>query len=324
MSCQAPCGPLKERHSPFLNQFMCHLFWRRSCWCRWPQKRVFLSTDVVFNKFGHISGKEVFTWFESSPLQEIWAGRKVDCMVHSSKWIRTQVFVTRSFLGDEWHASQSWRCHCSSQWWKILHELQSCSTSDEFSNLVQLKSDVIAGLGYSKVYTSEIRSKDEIVQCLLKQAFVFSVHAEVEQFWHGLNSVGGLWHLLRGSPKLFGTVLGDGRAKLNANVFKQLYNIVFSDQGSNQKDKDLEEVLIQELTLEDLLVFITRADAIPPLGFDYPLVIAFYDMDANSRRLPWSSTSSLTLNLPRGFEDAQQFNALISNALLNCYGFGKG
>ena len=36
---------------------------------------------------------------------------------------------------------------------KILHELQSYSTSDEFSNLVQLKSDVIAQLGYSKVYT---------------------------------------------------------------------------------------------------------------------------------------------------------------------------
>ena len=73
-----------------------------------------------------------------------------------------------------------------------------------------------------------------------------------------------------------------------------------------------------------LIVFITGADAIPPLGFDYPIVIAFYDMDANSRRLPWSSTCSLTLNLPRSFEDAQQFNALNSNALLNCYGFGKG
>lgn len=126
------------------------------------------------------------------------------------------------------------------------------------------------------------------------------------------------------SPKLFGTVLGYGRTKLNANVFKQLCNIEFSDQGPNQKDKDLEEGLVQELTLEDLLVFITGADAIPPLGFDYPIVIYFYDMDANSRRLPWSSTCSLTLNLPRGFEDAQQFNALISNALLNCYGFGKG
>lgn len=33
--------------------------------------------------------------------------RKVDCMVHSSKWIRTQVFVTRSFLGDELCASRT-------------------------------------------------------------------------------------------------------------------------------------------------------------------------------------------------------------------------
>ena len=129
-------------------------------------------------------------------------------------------------------------------------------------------------------------SKDEIVQCLLKRAF--SVHAEVEQFLHGLNSVGELGHLLMGSPKLFGKVLTDCRAKLNVNIFKQLYNIEFSNQGSNQKDKeektvycfelflqDLEEGLIQELTLEDLLIFITGADAIPPLGFDYPIVIAF-------------------------------------------------
>lgn len=102
-----------------------------------------------------------------------------------------------------------------------------------------------------------------------------------------------------GSPKLFGKVLSDGRAKLNANIFKQLYNIEFSNQGSNQKEKeektvycfelflqDLEEGLIQELTLEDLLIFITGADTIPPLGFDYPIVIAFYNMDAKSRRLP--------------------------------------
>lgn len=69
----------------------------------------------------------------------------------------------------------------------VLKDLQSCSSSADFSALVQMKADVIAGHGYSQIYTSDVSSKDEIIHCLLKQAFVFSVHAEIEQFWDGLN-----------------------------------------------------------------------------------------------------------------------------------------
>ena len=218
----------------------------------------------------------------------------------------------------------------------VLTDLQSCSSSAEFTALVEKKADVIAGCGYSQIYTSDISSKDEIIHCLLKQAFVFSVHAEIEQFWDGLNSIGKFGEVVRESPELFAAVLGDGQVKLNSIAFKKLYNIDFSDDGSNQRDKeektiycfelflqDLEEDLIPDLSLEDLLIFITGADAIPPLGFDDPIVISFYDMEGNVKRLPWSSTCALTLNLPRGMNDPQEFNALISNALQNCYGFGK-
>lgn len=218
----------------------------------------------------------------------------------------------------------------------VLTDLQSCSSSVEFTALVEKKADAIAGCGYSQIYTSDISSKDEIIHCLLKQAFVFSVHAEIEQFWDGLNSIGKFGDILRESPELFAVVLGDSKVKLNSIAFKKLYNIDFSDDGSNQRDKeektiycfelflqDLQEDLIPDLSLEDLLIFITGADAIPPLGFDNPIVISFYDMEGNLKRLPWSSTCALTLHLARGIDDPQEFNALISNALQNCYGFGK-
>ena len=52
--------------------------------------------------------------------------------------------------------------------------------------------------------------------------------------------------------------------------------------------QDLEEGLMKELTLEDLHIFITGADAIPPLSFDDPIVIAFHYMNSKSRTLPWS------------------------------------
>ena len=80
-----------------------------------------------------------------------------------------------------------------------------------------------------------------------------------------------------------------------------MYNIDFSDDGSNQRDKeektiycfelflqDLEEDLIPDLSLEDLLIFITGADAIPSLGFDDPIVISFHDKEVHVKRLPWS------------------------------------
>ena len=38
---------------------------------------------------------------------------------------------------------------------------------------------------------------------LLKQAFVFSVHAEMEQFMDGMNTIGKLGDLVKGSSNLF-------------------------------------------------------------------------------------------------------------------------
>lgn len=39
---------------------------------------------------------------------------------------------------------------------KILYEVQSCSTSDEFNTLIQLKADAIAAHGCSKIYASDM------------------------------------------------------------------------------------------------------------------------------------------------------------------------
>ena len=41
------------------------------------------------------------------------------------------------------------------------------------------------------------------MNCLLKQAFVFSADAEIEQFWDGLNSIGKFGDVFRESPALF-------------------------------------------------------------------------------------------------------------------------
>jgi hypothetical protein len=76
-----------------------------------------------------------------------------------------------------------------------------------------------------------------------------------------------------------------------------------SEEGSNQRRKedttiycfeiflqDLEEGVVPGLSLEDLLVFITGADCLPPLGFGNNITVDFYDFEENSRRRPYAST----------------------------------
>lgn len=69
-----------------------------------------------------------------------------------------------------------------------------------------------------------------------------------------------------------------------------------------------------ELPLTDILVFWTGADTVPPCGFESSLNVAFFSQDAStgrltqeppSRRLPSSSTCSLTLSLPRDVGDPE-------------------
>lgn len=85
------------------------------------------------------------------------------------------------------------------------------------------------------------------------------------------------------------------------------------------------EVNSEELhvTFKDLLKFITGADAIPPLGFTHPLNIYFFDQDKEGTRLPYASTCALNLSLPRGHDNPESFEELMSNSLFNSYGFGK-
>ncbi|XP_067046010.1 uncharacterized protein [Acropora muricata] len=137
------------------------------------------------------------------------------------------------------------------------------------------------------------------------KVFFFSVHAEIQQFHKGLNSISGFGDLVMNNPGIFKTVLGAGNQKLSAQSFKKFYSIVYSGKGSNDRDKedkkiycldlylqDLEEEEVNGVTLEDLLVFTTGADTVPPLAFDGPILIEFYETEENVKRYPWSSTNA--------------------------------
>ena len=65
------------------------------------------------------------------------------------------------------------------------------------------------------------------------------------------------------------------------------------------------------------------ADTVPPLGFHDPIAIEVYDIVNKVRRLPWSSTCAIDLQIPRGYDDPEKFRDLTTQSLLECNGFGK-
>ena len=220
---------------------------------------------------------------------------------------------------------------------EILDEAVNCSTEETFSAFVKKYSEKIAQYGYPKVYVCSLLDKDEMVESLLKQCFVYSVHTEISQFFQGLNSIGNLGDMIIGNKLLFDTILNNQHPRLTKAVFMSLCEYNRSEEGSNKREEedktiysfevflqDLEEGEVPCLSLEDLLVFITAADCVPPLGFDKLVTIDFYDFDGNVRRRPHVSTCGLYFFLPRGFENPTAFSNFMKEALLDCHGFGKG
>ncbi len=70
-------------------------------------------------------------------------------------------------------------------------------------------------------------------------------------------------------------------------------------------------------------LFVTAADSIPPLGFQQKCQVEFYDQEEPTRRIPNAPTCALTLYLPRGVLEEEEFRELMFLAIKGSLGFGK-
>ena len=146
---------------------------------------------------------------------------------------------------------------------KILKAIEASTSEKEFAEVIETS-------GYSKIYTANLANKDDMVHILVKQHFVYGVHAEYAQFIEGMNTVGNFGDVVWANKSVFDNILSNKQDKLTAAEFKSLYELNTSEQGSNSRQqeestiycyevflKDLEEGERDDPTLEDLLVLIT-------------------------------------------------------------------
>ncbi|KAK3725848.1 hypothetical protein QZH41_020584 [Actinostola sp. cb2023] len=211
-------------------------------------------------------------------------------------------------------------------------------------SFVEKRADFIAVQGYQSIYTAKKEHSKMIKQALLKQYLFYRISSEIQQFENGLNDVGGLWNLIQLNAEEFYSLFTFVPTEMSRSAFKSLCKIDWSPVGSNKRQREDATIYCWELFLKqiedgqlnykmnseeqqvyfkELLKFITGADAVPPLGFRYPLTIQFFEQEKESTRLPYASTCGLELYLPRGHEDSESFVALMCNSLFNSCGFGK-
>ena len=78
---------------------------------------------------------------------------------------------------------------------------------------------------------------------------------------------------------------------------------------------------INEVTLEDILKFITGCPTIPIIGFERKILVKFeHDCPDNCNCYPVASTCSLEITLPCHCKDYQAFTAMMTGAIKNCGG----
>ena len=75
---------------------------------------------------------------------------------------------------------------------------------------------------------------------------------------------------------------------------------------------------VVDFKFEDLLIFLTGADCLPPPGFSDRCSINFYDQEPGVKRIPFAS-----LFLPRGMECETEFRELMGLELRGSLDFGK-
>ncbi|XP_052008021.1 G2/M phase-specific E3 ubiquitin-protein ligase-like [Xyrauchen texanus] len=216
-----------------------------------------------------------------------------------------------------------------------LEKVVRCGTNEELEELKCTLGDWIADCGVPNIYTASLRDLPTIHGQIVTHYLYHRVASMVQQFIAGMNSCGQMWEMVAMNWREFLPLFTNAQEKLSRNDIRNLFTISWSPQGSNHREQEEETVFhwecwlmsIQEedmdISFEDLLVFVTGADSVPPLGFPHKCQLDFYNQEDGSCRIPYSSTCSLCLFLPRGVTEEEEFKRLMFLALKGSLGFGK-
>ncbi|XP_062407242.1 G2/M phase-specific E3 ubiquitin-protein ligase-like [Sardina pilchardus] len=188
-----------------------------------------------------------------------------------------------------------------------LIKIQEATTVQEARSAVAEAADSLSIIGALR-YVSSLEEKNSLVQSAADFFVTGRMATALDQFAEGLKTLGVLEEL-RKNPTLFYNMFVSEEIPLQAKDLCTLFDVDFSVQGSNRRDRENSTIcfwrdwLIEieggecsPVTLEKVLEFASGASAVPPLGFPERPLIQF--LHEGNRVFPEANTCIVVLRLP--------------------------
>ncbi|CAL8378000.1 unnamed protein product [Gadus morhua 'NCC'] len=172
-----------------------------------------------------------------------------------------------------------------------VDQIKTCSTEEDLATLKQVCGDWIAGCGVPTVYTANLQDLPRVLNRVVAHFIFHRVASMIQQFTAGMNSCGRFWDLVKSYWRQFVPVFTHTGEKLTRHKLLSLFIKARSEEGSNRWEMEestlylfedwllaIEEGVV-DFKFEELLIFLTGADCLPPLGFPDRCSINFYDQE---------------------------------------------
>ncbi|XP_019859560.1 PREDICTED: uncharacterized protein LOC109587781 [Amphimedon queenslandica] len=217
----------------------------------------------------------------------------------------------------------------------LLKEIQDMTDDLAFQKALSDHCDILFSTGFSKpICNVTIADKEEITRVVALHHTLLQCLAELDQLKKGLRSLGVLSIIEENKNIMKPFFMYYPDNCITADKLKDLLRAHFAEKGTNTRKLQEEAysyfirlldeckdspVAPNDLSIQDVLVFFTGSDVIPPLGFTPRPSLYFDEFIA----YPFASTCALSLTLPIKYEEYSKFKEKMVYGFKNHGGFGK-
>nr|XP_055049529.1 G2/M phase-specific E3 ubiquitin-protein ligase-like isoform X1 [Misgurnus anguillicaudatus] len=220
-----------------------------------------------------------------------------------------------------------------------LQKIQEAKTVEETREAANVAANNLSLLGSLTVIRT-LSDRDDILSSSLNYYLEGRLDAPLRQLKEGLETLGVL-QALKNNPCLRDLFVGGPPAPLTAKQITDLFKVCYSEKGSTRRVEEERAVgqwrdwLIDleggdavlpwneniQITLEDVLMFSTGTNRIPPHGFDELPTLGFLHADKEQRQFPEANTCGLILRLPI-HSSYEKFNEYMISGVVQSPHFG--
>ncbi|XP_028657992.2 G2/M phase-specific E3 ubiquitin-protein ligase-like [Erpetoichthys calabaricus] len=208
-----------------------------------------------------------------------------------------------------------------------LKAINDATTDEDLSNSVELAASILSLSGcFKKV---DHHNKGDVVLDVAHWYVFQRTRSNFESFKEGLGAL-EILEAIQHHPEVLKSVFTNTGKKLTASDVENLFTVSMSEIGSNRFQREsctvgfwrdyLQDAEFdpEAVSLEDLLIFITGSDKIPPLGFCPTPCLEFLH---DGSRFPLANTCDNVIRIP--FKQSfSEFKSDMDFGIKNSPGFG--